>query len=136
MKYIFTLFGRLLITIYSFNGLFFLYNFIFQNLSLVATLFYYYENIFCQLVSSIFYIIFAILTSNVLVIPTYEFLCFPFLRYINPLSHFESFNYIIKDNKNIKFNYKDITKKNNKSLNMFLFFLSILFLWLYYRVIF
>ena len=72
VKYIFTLFGRLLITIYSFNGLFFLYNFIFQNLSLVATLFYYYENIFCQLVSSIFYIIFAILTSDVIVIPTYE----------------------------------------------------------------
>ena len=68
------------------------------------------------------------MTSNVIVIPTYEFLCFPFLRYKNPLSHFETFSYIIEDDKNKEFKYKEITENNNKSLNMFLFSLSIFYL--------
>ena len=50
----------------------------------------------------------AILTSNVFVIPTYEFLSFPFLKFKNPFSHLESFRYIFKDE---KFNCKSVAKK-------------------------
>ena len=60
-----------------------------------------------------------------MVIPTYEFLCFPFLKYKNPLSHLESFNYIIE---NKEFNSKENREKNNKALNIFLFLISIFYL--------
>ena len=38
---------------------------------------------------------FSIFVSNVLVIPTYDFLLFPLLNYKNPLYHFESFSRIV-----------------------------------------
>ena len=126
MKFVFTFFGRLLITIYSFHGLFFLYNFIIQNLSLIAMLYYYLDKIFYQISLAIFYFIFAILSSNVMVIPTYEFLTFPFIKYKNPWSHLETFKYIIK---NEKFDSKEITGKNNKVLNIFLVLLSFFYLY-------
>ena len=126
MKFAFTFFGRLLITIYSFHGLFFLYNFIIQNLSLIAMLYYYLDKIFYQISLAIFYFIFAILSSNVMVIPTYEFLTFPFIKYKNPWSHLETFKYIIK---NEKFDSKENTGKNNKVLNIFLVLLSFFYLY-------
>ena len=44
-----------------------------------------------QIFLSIFYILFAFLTSNILLIPTYEFITFPFLRYKNPFIHLCTF---------------------------------------------
>ena len=110
----FTFLGRILITIYSFHGIFFLYNFIFQNLALFANIFFCFDNIIIQLVIIIIYISISILTSNVLVIPMFEFLCFPFLKFKNPLCHLETFNYIYE---NKEFNSEEIKKKNNSVLN-------------------
>jgi len=127
IKFALTFLGRILITIYSFQGLFFLYNFNFQYLALPALIFYFFENshIIIQIIATIIYMSIAILTSNVLVIPTYEFLSFPFLKYKNPFSHLESFRYIFKDE---KFNCESVAKKNIPLLNFFLFSISIIYL--------
>jgi len=121
----FTFLGRILITIYSFHGIFFLYNFIFQNLALFANIFFCFDNIIIQLVIIIIYISISILTSNVLVIPMFEFLCFPFLKFKNPFCHLETFNYIYE---NKEFNSEEIKKKNNSLFNCFLFILSFFYI--------
>jgi len=127
IKFALTFLGRILITIYSFQGLFFLYNFIFQYLALPALFFYFFEGKYTiiQIIAAIIYISIAILTSNVLVIPTYEFLSFPFLKHHNPFSHLESFRYIYRDT---KFNCESVAKKNIPLLNIFLFSISIIYL--------
>ena len=43
-----------------------------------------------MIVKALLYILFASATSNVLVIPTYELLLFPFLNFRNPLAHLHS----------------------------------------------
>ena len=120
-----TFLGRIIITIYSFHGLFFLYNFIFQNLALFAILLYYRNHYLIQATMLILYISITILTSNVLVIPTFEFLSFPFLKFKNPFCHLETFNYIYEDK---EFDSKEIKEKNFSVLNCFLFFLSLLYI--------
>ena len=127
IKFALTFLGRILITIYSFQGLFFLYNFIFQYLALSALIFYFFEDfpIIIQIIATLIYMSIAILTSNVLVIPTYEFLSFPFLKYNNPFSHLESFRYIYRDK---KFNCESVAKKNYPLLNIFLSSISIIYL--------
>ena len=133
IKFALTFFGRILITIYSFQGLFFLYNFIFQYLALPALIFYFFENyhIIIQIIATIIYMSIAVLTSNVLVIPTYEFLSFPFLKYNNPFSHLESFRYIFKDE---KFNCKSVAKKKHSSIKYFFIFnINYIFNRIYFR---
>ena len=126
VKFAFTFLGRLIITIYSFHGLFFLYNFIFQNLALVALLFFYWDHIACQIFVTIFNIFIAILTSNVLVVPTFDFLSFPFLKPRNPLSHFYTFNQIFFDDKN--FDSKQIIESNKPIINYLLILISFLYI--------
>ena len=121
----FTFLGRFLITIYSFHGIFFIYNFIFQNLALLAIILYSFDKIILRLLAVVVYISLAALTSNVLVIPIFDFLSFPFLRFKNPLSHLETFNYI---NERKKFNSKDIKEKNNTFINICFIFISLIYI--------
>ena len=92
-----TYIGRLIMTIYSFHGLFFIYNFIIQYIILIPGLLYEIKDPTGRLILSLIYIIFAISSSNILVIPTYEFMTFPFLMYKNPLAHLQSFYYIFRE---------------------------------------
>jgi len=122
-----TYIGRLIMTIYSFHGLFFLYNIIIQYIILIPGLLYDIESSVGKIFLSIIYIIFAISSANLLVIPTHEFLTFPFLAYKNPLCHLQSFYYIFKEK---PCNTKKLVKEKSifsKSFSIFLFFMQIFY---------
>ena len=117
-----TLLGRIMITIFSLEALFFIYNILIEFLLLFPGIIYEIKsNSWISwiyfIIFSLNYVFFAIFSHNVLVIPTYEFLSFPFLLFNNPLSHLYSFRYI-KENK--KFVTKSIIDENNIILNIFL----------------
>ena len=113
--------GRLLFTVYSLHGLFFIYNFIIQYLVLFPSLLYTGEiSNWAKIPFSCIYFAFAIFSSNLLVIPTFEFFTFPFLFYKNPFLHIISFKYIYKGQ---KFNEKEFKHKPN--FIMIIFFLVI-----------
>ena len=106
----FSLPGRIIFTIYTFHGLFFIYNLVIQYIILIPSILYTVEmSNFLKIVLSILYFIFAISSSNILVIPTFEFLSFPFLLVRNPFSHFISFIYIHRGN---EFDQKKIKDKD------------------------
>ena len=119
--------GRLIMTIYSFHGLFFIYNIIIQYIILIPGLLYEIEYSGGRFILSCIYIIFAISSANILVIPTYEFMTFPFLNYKNPLSHIQSFFYIF--NEKPCDSGKLIKEKSifSKSFSIFLFFIQIIY---------
>ena len=72
--------GRIIITLYTFHGLFFIYSLVIQYIILIPSLLYLVElNTTFKIISALFYLIFAISSSNILVIPSFEFLSFPFL---------------------------------------------------------
>ena len=124
-----TFFGRLIMTLYSFHGLFFLYNFIIQFIILAAGILFTIDIISLQILFGLAYIIFAILASNILVIPTYEFLLFPFLRYRNVLGHLESFPLIINIiDKNPKSKEKIILNKSKLWVDILFFIIEIAYL--------
>ena len=110
--YGFSLPGRLLMTIYSLHGLFFIYNFIISYIIYIPNLLNLVESLSSGVlfVFSIGYIIFALYSSNILVIPTFEFFSFPFLFYKEPFAHIYSLIYIFKD---IKYNVEDAKKEHN-----------------------
>ena len=85
-----TFIGRIIMTLYSFHGLFFIYNFIIQFILLIPSRLYDLDSLAWQIIFGIFYVLFSMAASNVLVIPTYEFFLFPFLNFTNPLAHFHS----------------------------------------------
>ena len=101
--------GRIIMTLYSFHGLFFIVNIILQFIIFIPGYLFEYENTFTIAFLSFIYIIFAIFSSNLLIIPLYEFLVLPFLIYDNPLSHLISFVYIFKQK---KFELEKILKEN------------------------
>ena len=119
-----TFLGRILITLYSFNGLLFLYNIIFQFLTFIPLHFYHIENNWFKAFICIIYISFSLLFSNIMVIPTFEFLSFPFLYFNNPLSHFYSFYYIIYDE---QFDVTESIGKNSNKTNFFLIVIEVLY---------
>ena len=86
-----------------------------------------------QLFFGVVYLIIAILTSNVMVIPTFEFLSFPFLKYKNPFSHLDTFNYIFEDE---KFNTKDFVGKNKGKTNLCLILISICYIYGFFSGLF
>ena len=102
-----TFLGRLLMTYYSFHGLFFIYNIIIEYILLIPGFLFQIDSKSGKFVFSVVYIFFAISCSNLLIIPTYEFLTFPFLYYKNPLSHLLSFVYIFKEK---EFDFDNIVK--------------------------
>ena len=90
-----TILGRIVMTLYSFHGLFFIYNIIIQYIILVPGILYSEPSFGIRLFIGIIYILFAACASNVLVIPTYEFLLIPYLHYQNPFYHLQSFGRVI-----------------------------------------
>lgn len=114
VKFAITFLGRIIITIYSFHGLFFIYNFIVQYIIVFPGILYAIDNFVGQLAVSVIYFFFALCVSNILVIPTYDFLLFQFLNYKNPLFHFESFSRIVNiiENKIDKEKYEDLNGYN------------------------
>ena len=90
-----TILGRIVMTLYSFHGLFFIYNIIIQYIILVPGILYSEPSFGVRLFIGIIYILFAACASNVLVIPTYEFLLIPYLHYQNPFYHLQSFGRVI-----------------------------------------
>ena len=121
----FTYLGRIILTLYTFHGLFFIYNCIFQYIILFAGVLYDIDNLFLQILFALIYILFSLSAGNILVIPTYEFLTFPFMSYRNPFIHLMSFSYIIK---NVKFDTEKALKKNSNFVNAFLIVLEFVYL--------
>jgi len=121
-----TFFGRLILTFYSFYGLFLIYNFIIQFIILIPGILYEIESFPSQILLSIIYISFAMISSNILIIPVYDFLLFPFLRYRNVIAHLESFNLVVNilDN-NDKAKEKINLKKSKFLLDILLIILEI-----------
>ena len=124
----FTFFGRLIMTLYSFHGVFFIYSLIIQFIILIPGLLFDLENFIIKLILSFIYLIFAISCAKVLIIPTYEFLTFPFLKQKNPFIHLCSFIYFFKEK---KFDYDNIVVENPCSTllgNIFFIVIEILYL--------
>ena len=124
IMYAITFLGRIIFTLYSFHGLFFIYNFIIQYIILVPGILYDFDSKMAQFSLGCIYLLFAVCTSNILVIPTFEFFNFPFLHYRNPFAHFQSFYYIIEDK---EFDTEKITRENNNYINSILLFVEILY---------
>ena len=107
-----SLIGRIIFTLLSLEGLFFIYNMIIQDILIFPGLLYDMENKIWFLFYFL-YIIFMWYSSKLVIIPTYEFLNFPFLRYYNPFRHLNSFRYLkygikYKENENEDINSKHI----------------------------
>lgn len=124
LMYGITFLGRVIFTLYSFHGLFFIYNFIIQYIILVPGILYEIESKFFQIIWGICYLIFAICTSNILVIPTFEFFSFPYLANRNPFAHLQSFYYIMEDK---EFDTEVIVRQNNNYINGLLIFVEIVY---------
>ena len=133
VKFAITFIGRIIFTLYSFHGLFFIYNFIIQYIILFPGVLYEIDSLFGQLfIGFIIYLPFTVFVSNVLVIPTYDFLLFPFLNYKNPLYHLESFSRIVNiiEHKLEKEDKIDLEgdNKNVKWLNIIFIFIEVIYI--------
>ena len=117
-----TYLGRIILTLYSFHGLFFVYNIIFQYIILFAAVLYDIKNMFLRIIMTFIYILFSFSAGNILVIPTYDFLLFPFMSYRNPFIHLQSFTYIVK---NVKFDTEKALRKNSNIINIILIIIEI-----------
>ena len=121
-----TFVGRLIMTYYSFHAMLFIYNFIIELIILIPEILYLTNSVFVQTFIIIIFILFSIFVSSILVIPTYEFFLFPFLRYRNVLAHLESLRKtwdIIFDIKTEEINLKT----NNSLVDLFLFVVELLY---------
>ena len=76
--------GKFLLTILSLDVIFFLYNLVVQAILLIPGLLYDMTYIGWRNFFVILYMIFTIFSSSILIIPTYEFFSFNFLRFKNP----------------------------------------------------
>ena len=98
--YGFSLFGRIIYTLYSLHGLFFIYNLVIQYIIVFPSLVYTdFVPKWARVPFFLIYILFAINSSNILVIPTFEFFSFPFLYYKQPFAHIISFVTTFKQQK-------------------------------------
>ena len=112
--------GRIIMTAYSFHGLFLFYNLILEYFLLIPGFFFRINDETGKFLLSIIYICYSLCLSNILIIPTYEFLTFPYLMYPNSLMHLISFIYIYKEK---EFNHKQIIQENKNTT----FILNIIF---------
>ena len=116
-----SLFGRILFTLYSIHGVFFIYNFVIQYIIMFPSILY--SNEMSKVAGFFFsciYALFAINTSNLLLIPTYEFFSFPFLLYKQPFAHIISFVYTHRE---VPFTFEDIDEHNIFTKVIFSFFI-------------
>ena len=109
-----TIIGRIIMTLYSFQALFFLYNFIINFIFLPIGMLFFTESLVNVYLGLLLQIFFTFLCYDILIIPTYEFLIFSFLSYNNIFAHLESIiltSCIINNNNEsseIKYNESDI----------------------------
>ena len=123
-----TFFGRLIMTFYSIHALFFIYNIIFQFIILIPGTLYITDIFIFQIIIIIIYFLFSLLCSTILVISTYDFLLFQFLRNRNIIAHLESLRIIINiiNDKNNNVTRKKVELKKSKwCLDIFLFLIEI-----------
>lgn len=124
-----TILGRIIMTLYSFHGLFFLYNFIIQYVTIIPAILI-EESSGKIILYGLLYIAFAVYTSNILVIPTFELFSFPFLNYNDPLSHIYTFKIFFENettDENIEFKSDEIISKNNNYINIFFIIIEMLY---------
>ena len=119
-----TLPSRIILTLYSFYGLFFIYNLILQYILLIAGLLFETTNLAFKIILSSVFCIFSISSANILVIPTFEFFSFNLLMNKNPLSHLQSFIYIYQER---KFDENKINEKNYIIINVFFVLIGLLY---------
>ena len=119
-----TLPSRIILTLYSFYGLFFIYNLIIQYILLIAGLLFETTNLAFKIILSSVFCIFSISSANILVIPTFEFFSFNLLMNKNPLSHLQSFIYIYQER---KFDENKINEKNYIIINVFFVLIGLLY---------
>ena len=131
-----TFIGRIVMTLYSFHGLFFIYNFIIQYIISVPGILFEINSVFLRVLFGLIYILFAIIISNVLVIPTYEFLLFPYLNFKNPFYHFESImrvRYVILNKKEkLTESENEIENRQSHYINGFLILIEVLYIISYF----
>ena len=131
----FTFIGRIIMTIYSIHGLFFIYNFIIEFIILIPGRLYDLESVAVQWIFGIFYILFSMAASNVLVIPTYEFFLFPYLSFRYPFAHLHSLIrviYVINDEKEkLK---KDGDEKSIENKNVPIINILLIIMWILYAI--
>ena len=101
---------RIIFTFLSLEALFFIYNMIVQDILIFPGILYDMENLMWILFYFL-YINFIWYASKLIIIPTYEFLNFSFLRYYNPFCHLNSFRYLVNG---IKYKEIENEKINNK----------------------
>jgi hypothetical protein len=119
--------GRIIMTFYSFHGLFFCYNLILEYFLLIPGFLFGIQNWFGKFCLSLVYILYSLCLSSILVIPTFEFLTFPYLKYPNSLSHLISFIYIYREK---PFDHKEIIHENQKTtfvLNIIFYVIEVLY---------
>ena len=130
-----TFIGRIIMTLYSFHGLFFIYNFIIQFIILIPGRLYDLNSVAVQWIFGILYILFSMAASNVLVIPTYEFFLFPYLNFRYPFAHLHSLirvKYVINDEKDKIKKDGDEQSIENKNVPIINFLLIIM--WILYVI--
>ena len=120
-----TIVGRIVLTLYTFHGLFFIYNIIFQYVILFAGVLYDLNNMFFKVIMALIYILFSLSAGNILVIPTYEFLTFPFMTFRNPFVHLLSFAYIVR---NKKYKIEKALNESSQIVNIFLIIVEFFYL--------
>ena len=126
-----TILGRIIMTLYSFHGVFFIYNFIIQYIILVPGILYDINSLSLQIFLGIFYLIFALSASNLLVIPTYEFLLLQFLNFKNPLYHLQSFGRVINIIENqLEKEDKSVENENEDNLIVNIFLIIVEFFYI------
>ena len=103
---------RIIFTLLSLEALFFIYNMIVQDILIFPGILYDMENLM-WIFFYILYVIFIWYASKLIIIPTYEFINFPFLKYYNPFCHLNSFRYLING-----IEYKEIEKEDLKNKNI------------------
>ena len=107
--------GRIVYTILSLEVLFFFYNFVVQSILLFPGPLYDMENKFFKSIFFVLYFLFIIFSPIVLIIPTYEFISFPYLFYNDPYCHLKSFKYIGTNIKYEEEQYNIIDDNFNKN---------------------
>ena len=100
---------RIIFTLLSLEALFFIYNMIVQDILIFPGILYDMENLM-WIPFYLLYIIFIWYASKLIIIPTYEFINFSFIRYYNPFCHLNSFRYLFNGIK-----YKEIENENINS---------------------
>ena len=129
IMYGFTFPGRLIMTFYSFQALFFFYNFIIYFIFLLPGMLFYTDSLIVIFLVCLLYVFFASLCSNILILPTYEFLLFSFIRHKNILAHLESLKVAINiiHNKGTNDTNKIEFRKSYVVLDVILIIIEILY---------